>query len=65
MSKPTFKELLDQFEAQGAELEAAFDKLRGMPADVQIALPSEVLGQLDDACAVRTAGAVNLMAVRA
>jgi hypothetical protein len=61
----SFKELLEQFEKQNAELESAFDQLRGMPTDIQFALPSEVLGQLEDACAVRTCGTVNLLALRA
>lgn len=61
----TFKELLEQFETQNAELETAFAQLREIPADTQFALPGEVLGQLEDACAVRTYGTVNLLAVRA
>lgn len=63
--KKSFKELLEEFEKQNVELDAAFDQLRGMPADIQFALPSEVLGQLEDACGVRTYGTVNLLAVRA
>jgi hypothetical protein len=61
----TFKELLEQFENQNAELEAAFDQLRAMPADMQFALSGDVLGQLEDACAPRTCGTVNLLALRA
>lgn len=61
----TFKELLEEYEAQNVELEAAFDQLRAMPADIQFALPSEVLGQLEDTCTVHAYGTVNLLAVRA
>ncbi len=64
MSK-TFKELLEQFETQNAELETAFDQLRGMPVDTQFVLPSDVLGQLEDTCAPRTYGTINLLALRA
>ena len=61
----TLEQLFEEFETQNAQLEAAFEQLRSLPAEVVLALPSDALAELDEACAPRGSMNINQLAQRA